>query len=198
MKEILRTISDVHFSAGPGFCQCGCGLRTGKTRGRFNRFLKEHSWKARKVHRGGLRPAEERTGYCECGCGQKTTIARYTIIRDQMFKGFPNRFIQAHGSRNARRPNKKAVSISAKRRKADGGLCACGCRRPAPIATYNRPSDDIFIGYPVKFIKGHGRSDFDLSEARRILSTLRHAFKTDNPVTFLTRRQHGNANRADN
>lgn len=47
------------------------------------------------------------------------------------------------------------------------GMCQCGCGKPAPVWTRNRPSEGIYKGMPKRFINGHawrGRSHPAMTE----------------------------------
>ena len=47
------------------------------------------------------RPKEMGNGLCQCGCGQKTKIAPHTSARDNIFKGYPKRYLHGHGLRSS-------------------------------------------------------------------------------------------------
>jgi hypothetical protein len=80
-------------------CACGCKLPIPHKwwhKYKPPRYIGHH-WARRIDHTvrppAGWRPP---SGTCECGCGQTTAIAKQTLRRQGIYRGYPVRFIQGH------------------------------------------------------------------------------------------------------
>ncbi len=94
----------------PLICQCGCGEvipprpshRRYTPRYILSHFLRlpqtrEQSRVGRALQR--VKPPADwptPTGLCECGCGLPTSIAKWTLTKRGIYKGFPYRFRRGH------------------------------------------------------------------------------------------------------
>lgn len=91
-------------------CACGCGLplppRSKKNPNRGASFISTH-WNRTPAFREMKKLSRERpprgwrppSGKCECGCGATTTIARSTKKSQDVYAGYPRRFVQGHHMR---------------------------------------------------------------------------------------------------
>ncbi len=88
-------------------------------------------------------------GTCWCGCGETTEAAKYTQRLREWLRYCPKKFVHRHAT-NA----KPRVDFGVNR---NGGLCHCGCGRPAPIGKTTARSFGLVKGEPVRYINGHHR-----------------------------------------
>lgn len=102
---------------------------------------------------------------CGCGCGRAVPIATYTSRAKGIVKGEPVRFVNGHNLRN-REARDRAAAFEVPN---PGGLCMCGCGKPAPIAKKTRMERGQVEGMSFRFIKGHN-SHKHTDEAKALIA----------------------------
>ncbi len=87
---------------------------------------------------------------CACGCGESFDLK----------EGSQRRYLNGH---QFRVPENRERFLAGKRRNIavpppdypTHGFCLCGCGQKTPISTLNRPKDQVYVGFPIRYIRGH-------------------------------------------